>query len=145
MRTLLILVIIYLSIDSIKTICSPGYNCPLSQGFCNKDQCICLYGFDTFYNETDINNQIYCNYRRTNRFIPLVLEFLLPSTGLFLIQRDLHALIKLFLFFSFFGSLCLIDNFILVGLNFLFKCMYFVDLLCLIAGVYKDGNGMPLL
>ena len=73
---LFIFIIFLFNIDSIKSICIPGENCPIGQGVCINSECICEYRYETLY--TNETNQIYCNYRLTNRFIPLILEFLIP-------------------------------------------------------------------
>ena len=74
---LFIFIIFLLNIDPIKTVCIPGENCPFEQGQCIQSECVCDYRFRTLY--TNEGNQIYCNYRLINRYIPLILEFCLPS------------------------------------------------------------------
>ena len=141
----LIFIIFLLNIDSIKTICVPGENCPLGKGVCSKSECVCYYGFKTLY--TDVGNQIYCNYRQINRLIPLIIEFFFPSIGLLYMGRTIHGLIKLFciIVLTLYKAKILDANIItaLIAITFLF--LYAIDLICLIFAVYTDGKGMPLL
>ena len=142
-----IFIIFLLNIDSIKTACIPGENCPYEQGACSKSECVCFYGFKTLNTSDTNSNQIYCNYRQINRLVPLVIEFLFPSIGLLYMGRIVHGLIKLFciLVLSLYKAKILGDN-IFVGLaGVIFLLLYVIDLICLIFGVYHDGNGMPLL
>ena len=74
LKYLFAFIFFYLNIATIKTLCKQGEICPNGTGFCIQSKCVCIYGFTTFYDYT-INNPIYCNYRQTNRFIPLLLEF----------------------------------------------------------------------
>ena len=113
---LFIFIIFLLNIDSIKTICVPGENCPVGQGECIKSKCVCDYHYQTLYsNET---NQIYCNYRLINRYFPLILEFIAPSVGLLYMGRINHGLFKLFCVF-----IIVLRNGKILGENF-FKLLY---------------------
>ena len=142
---LFIFIIFLLNIDSIKTICVPGDNCPIGQGVCINSECVCDYRYQTLYsNET---NQIYCNYRLINRYIPLILEFIFPSVGLLYMGRKIHGLFKLFCVFilALNNAKILGDN-ILIGLiAIIFLFLYVIDLFCILFLLYNDGNGMPLL
>ena len=131
---LFIFIIFLFIIDSIKSICTPGENCPIGQGVCINSECVCEYRYETLY--TNETNQIYCNYRLTNRFIPLILEFIVPSMGLLFLGRKIHGFIKLFLVLM-----------LVFGINIftiIFVFLQFIDLFCILFLIYTDGNGMPL-
>ena len=142
---LFIFIILLLNIDSIKTICVPGDNCPIGQGVCINSECVCDYRYQTLYsNET---NQIYCNYRLINRYIPLILEFIFPSVGLLYMGRKIHGLFKLFcVFILALNNAKIFGDNILIGLiAIIFLFLYVIDLFCILFLLYNDGNGMPLL
>ena len=142
---LFIFIILLLNIDSIKTICVPGDNCPIGQGVCLNSECVCDYRYQTLYsNET---NQIYCNYRLTNRYIPLILEFIFPSVGLLYMGRKIHGLFKLFCVFilALNNAKILGDNIFIGLIAIIFLFLYVIDLFCILFLLYNDGNGMPLL
>ena len=142
---LFIFIILLLNIDSIKTICVPGDNCPIGQGVCINSECVCDYRYQTLYsNET---NQIYCNYRLINRYIPLILEFCLPSAGLLYMGRKIHGLFKLFCVFilALNNAKILGDNIFIGLIAIIFLFLYVIDLFCILFLLYNDGNGMPLL
>ena len=142
---LFIFIILLLNIDSIKTICVPGDNCPIGQGVCINSECVCDYRYQTLYsNET---NQIYCNYRLINRYIPLILEFIFPSVGLLYMGRKIHGLFKLFcVFIMALNNAKIFGDNILIGLiAIIFLFLYVIDLFCILFLLYNDGNGMPLL
>ena len=142
---LFIFIIFLLSIVSIKAICVPGENCPFGQGDCSKSECVCHYGFKTLY--SDEGNQIYCNYRQINRVIPLIIEFLFPSVGLFYMGRIVHGLIKLFcvIVLTLYKAKIFDANAITALIAITFVFLYVIDLICLAFAVYSDGKGMPLL
>ena len=142
---LFIFIILLLNIDSIKTICVPGDNCPIGQGVCINSECVCDYRYQTLYsNET---NQIYCNYRLINRYIPLILEFIFPSVGLLYMGRKIHGLFKLFCVFilALNNAKILGDNIFIGLIAIIFLFLYVIDLFCILFLLYNDGNGMPLL
>ena len=83
--------------------CIAGTNCPFNQGICVGGACQCLDGFKTFYDKSlTQEQQIFCNYKQINHFIPLVLEFI-PGIGLghFYIGRYWLGIIKLCLAITF--------------------------------------------
>ena len=107
---------------------------------------MCDYRFRTLY--TNEGNQIYCNYRLINRYIPLILEFCLPSAGLLYMGRKVHGYIKLFSFLVFFLQYKVISlryNSFLGFISLIFIFLQVIDLFCLLFLIYYDGNGMPLL
>ena len=147
LKYLFVFILFYLNIATINTVCIQGENCPNGQGFCIQSECVCSYGFTTFHNYKT-NHPIYCNYRQTTRFIPLILEFFFPSIGLFYLGRIFHGLVKLILGISSFvfrasGEQNLNAFKVIIMLAFVF--LYFVDLIRLLLGKMTDGNGVPVL
>ena len=87
---LLLLSIIKITINN----CIKGVNCPINQGTCIKNKCICGKLFATLPGK---NSKIttYCNYEKINRFKPLILEFFFPSVGHFFAKKYILGSIKL--------------------------------------------------
>ena len=93
MKVYLLLTLISLAVSQQ---CTAGTNCPLNQGFCLGGTCECLDGFRTYYDKSlPLEQQIFCNYKQINHFIPLVLEFF-PAIGLghFYIGKYILGFIK---------------------------------------------------
>ena len=83
--------------------CIAGTNCPFNQGICVGGACQCLDGFKTFYDKSlTQEQQIFCNYKQINHYVPLALEFI-PGIGLghFYIGRYWLGVIKLCLAITF--------------------------------------------
>ncbi len=142
---LFIFIIFLLNIDLIKSVCVPGENCPIGQGVCSNSECVCDYHYRTLYSNE--GNQIYCNYRLINRYIPLILEFVAPSVGLLYMGRKFHGLFKLFCVFvlALKNTKNLCDNIFTDLIAIIFFFLYVIDLFCLLFLIYNDGYGMPLL
>ena len=140
-------IIFFIIINSIKAICIQGKNCPINQGFCSEGQCICLYGYATFSKSENPNNITYCNYSQVNRVIPLILEIIFPSFGIFFIGRLIHGFIKLCLviIIILYGKDYLPFNLIVGFSSIIFLILHFIDLICLTFALYRDGNGIELL
>ena len=103
MKIYLLLTLVSLAVSQQ---CTAGTNCPLNQGFCLGGTCECLDGFRTYYDKSlPLEQQIFCNYKQINHFIPLVLEFF-PAIGLghFYIGKYILGFIKLFLGVSAVGT-----------------------------------------
>ena len=141
---LFIFIIFLLNIESIKTICVPGENCPIGQGVCINSECVCEYRYQTLH--TNETNQIYCNYRLINRYFPLILEFIAPSVGLLYMGRINHGFFKLFCVFIIVlrNGKILGENFFTALISTIFFFLYVIDLFCILFLIYTDGNGMPL-
>lgn len=144
-KYILIFFIIFLNINIIQSVCIQGENCPPTQGYWSKSECICLYGFQTFIENQNSQNLIYCNYKQSYRWIPLIIEFLLPSFGLFVIGRTFHGIIKLFLFIIVCFYQSGLKNSFTGNCVIMFSIIAIVDIVCLATGFYYDGNGFPLL
>ena len=142
------LIIFFICVGYVKSLCIQGENCPINQGFCSEGQCICLYGFVTFSKFENPNNITYCNYHQVNRIAPLVIEIFFPSIGLFFIGRLIHGFIKLCLaiYIILCGKKIISFNLIVVGFSSLvFLILHAIDLICLTFAFYRDGNGISLL
>ena len=141
------LIIFFICINYIKSLCIQGENCPINQGFCSEGQCICLYGFVTFSKFENPNNITYCNYHQVNRIAPLVIEIFFPAIGLFFIGRLIHGFIKLCLIIIIllYGKKVLPFNLIVALAGYIFIILHVVDLICLAFAFYRDGNGIRLL
>ena len=66
-------------------------NCPIDNGKCIKNKCECQNNYITFN-----YNGIYCNYKKTSKWIPFILEIFFPSIGHFYLGKTYLGLIKLF-------------------------------------------------
>ena len=141
------LIIFFICVGYVKSLCIQGENCPINQGFCSEGQCICLYGIVTFSKFENPNNITYCNYHQVNRIAPLVIEIFFPSIGLFFIGRLIHGFIKLSLIIIIllYGKKVLPFNLIVALAGYIFIILHVVDLICLAFAFYRDGNGIRLL
>ena len=147
-KYLSILLILSINIKDVSNVCTPGGNCPKKSGICIAGECICMPGYQTLNIPGSMEPSIYCNYEQKSRWIALIFELLFPSLGLFYIGRIVHGIIKLFLFISTLivrnnrpsGSCLLCCCCIVYG----FLILLIVDIICLIFGLYLDGNGVPL-
>ena len=90
-----ILLLTIFCFNSINSICTQGSNCPNNQGYCQADQCICLKDFWTLNTQEQTNPIIYCNYQRHSRFILLIFEFFIPTSGHFIAKKYYFGIIKL--------------------------------------------------
>ena len=139
MNIILILLIIVLNFEIISNICIQGDNCPYNQGVCQFDKCECLPGYHTLITQESTNN-IYCNYKQTSKWVPFLLEFFLPSIGLFYLGRYFHGFLKLLLFLPLVWS----GEKVSMLWFFIFFIIYIVDLVCLFFKIYSDGYGISL-
>lgn len=93
----LYLILFTLSLQQIPQ-CVLGKNCPLNQGMCVGDFCKCLDGFYSLLDPSLLpDQQIYCNYEQINAYIPLILEFFIPSSGHFYAGKYWIGSLKLLL------------------------------------------------
>ena len=137
--------------------CNPK-NCPITQGACYENRCVCSYGFATLKvkDQPDIN----CNYQLKSRMTAFFLEFFFPiGLGHFYAEKYVLALIKFSLFLFFFSSICgelccikfrfhkllICSAFAIVIDMSLWIILQFVDLVCYAFGFYKDGNGFRMI
>jgi hypothetical protein len=133
-------------------------NCPLLQGVCFEDQCVCSYGFKTFIVKNE--PEIYCNYKQKSRMTAFFLEFFFPiGLGHLYAGKVTLGIIKCSLFCLFFLGLCgeimcirlnmnkflLCSAFTLLADMCLWIVLQIVDLICYAFGFYLDGNGLPMI
>ena len=79
--------------------CIFGQNCPYNKGFCVDTRCECIDGFWSLMDKSlPPEQQTFCNYEQISLYIPLFLEFILPSLGHFYVGKYFFAIIKLLLF-----------------------------------------------
>ena len=89
-------------------------NCFRDQGICiSKTECKCINNFITFpIQKNNQKNVIFCNYERTSRWFPFLLELLLPSIGHIYLGKIKLGLFKLFLMIGPLIYLCIGHHFI---------------------------------
>ena len=105
--------IIYLSliILTYEQQCIFDKNCPVNQGLCVSDICVCSEGYHTLLAQnTPIDQQIYCNYKKISKYTPLVTEIFLPSLGHFIVGNYWLGIFKLILLLSY-----VISSYLLYG------------------------------
>ena len=87
--------------------CIPNENCLEDHGICINNICQCNNEFWTLIGYGKRNNKIiYCNYKRKNRFVPLLLEFFFPGVGHLIMKKYKLFFIKTFLLITIFISVC---------------------------------------
>jgi hypothetical protein len=97
MKNIFFIFIISLSIFKIFLFnCIPNKNCLTERGECIDNKCVCYEEFWTL--KSNIENKlpnIFCNYERGSRFLPLILEFFLPGAGHIVMKKYILASIKI--------------------------------------------------
>ena len=162
--------IIIITQTSQSTICN-SINCPSPNGKCHQNKCTCNYGYQNFnLNQSNIK---YCSYEQTNKYLPFILELLLPSIGHFYIGKIYLGILKLILLFT--PIICMLIGYYLTqpnsenGLNnsgfherekpiceliilgiasfslICFVIMEFSDFILFLIPYYYVGNGFPLI
>ena len=135
-------------------------NCPPFQGICYENTCHCNQGFETLI-ENNNAPIIYCNYKLKSKFVAFFLELFFPfGAGHLYAENTLLAMIK---FVSFSMILCTCCGVLFsialedkncgvkcFGLLFLLMIVFWalfeaIDLVCYAFGIYRDGNGLPLI
>ena len=103
MISLNFLPIIFLSllIPLISSNCIQNKNCLAERGECIENKCICYNEFWTLKpnSENKLQN-IFCNYAKKSRFLPLVLEFFIPGLGHIYMKKYILGIFKIFLWVS---------------------------------------------
>ena len=78
--------------------CIFGQNCPYNKGFCVDTKCECIEGYWSLMDKSLLpEQQIFCNYQQISLYIPLFLEFIVPSLGHFYVGKYWFGLVKLIL------------------------------------------------
>ena len=141
-----------LLIKKIFTQCSIS-NCPIDNGKCINNICQCNNGYITMN-----FNEIYCNYKKTSKWIPFILEIFFPSFGHFYIGKTYLGLSKLFflifpIILSFlpcykknrYQDNCFnLINFVILFCFFIEFCFLIIDPFLFGIRYYVDGNGIEL-
>ena len=97
-----LLVFLLLFIFSYEQQCIFGKNCPVNQGMCVSNICVCNEGYHTLLDEsTPVNLHIYCNYKKISQYTPIVTEIFLPSFGHFIVGNYWLGLLKLSLIITY--------------------------------------------
>jgi len=87
--------------------CIPNENCFEDHGLCYNNICQCNNEFWTLIDYRKSSNKIiYCNYKRKNRLVPLLLEFFFPGVGHLIMKKYILFFIKTFLLITIFISVC---------------------------------------
>ena len=97
-----LLVFLLLFIFSYEQQCILGKNCPVNQGICVSNICVCNEGYHTLLDKsTPANLHIYCNYKKISQYIPIITEIFLPSLGHFLVGNYWLGILKLSLILTY--------------------------------------------
>ncbi len=97
-----LLVFLLLFIFSYEQQCILGKNCPVNQGMCVSNICVCNEGYHTLLDKsTPADLHIYCNYKKISQYIPIVTEIFLPSLGHFLVGNYWLGILKLSLILTY--------------------------------------------
>ena len=94
---------IFLSLFSslISTDCIKNQNCLEDRGECINNICECYDEYWTLEptEENKLQN-IFCNYSKRSRFLPLILEFFIPGLGHIFMKKYFLGIFKIFLIIS---------------------------------------------
>jgi hypothetical protein len=78
--------------------CIPNQNCLKERGECIDNICVCYNEFWTLKPNKENNlPNIFCNYEKRSRFLPLILEFFLPGIGHLVMKKYILGIIKIIL------------------------------------------------
>ena len=76
--------------------CIPNQNCLKQRGECIDNICECYEEYWTLKPSKENNlPNIFCNYEKRSRFLPLILEFFIPGLGHLLMKKLLLGFIKI--------------------------------------------------
>ena len=102
MKKFSLIIISFFSLFKIlKSNCIPNQNCLKERGECIDDICECYEQFWTLKpNKENKLPNMFCNYERRSRFLPLILEFFLPGLGHIFMKKYILGIIKFILCFS---------------------------------------------
>ena len=103
MKNLYFINIIFLfsSFKLITSNCIPNENCLKERGECINNICECYDEFWTLKPNKENNlPNIFCNYEKRSRFLPLIIEFFLPGIGHLIMKKYLLGLIKIILWLT---------------------------------------------
>ena len=91
-----------LFIFSYEQQCIFGKNCPVYQGMCVSDICVCNEGYHTLLDKsTPANLIIFCNYKKISQYTPIVTEIFLPSLGHFIVGNYWLGILKISLILAY--------------------------------------------
>ena len=97
MKKIFMIIFLYL-LEKFVSDCIPEKNCFKISGECVKNICQCKEEFWTLKSiQKNKEKIIYCNYKRTSRFTPLILEIFFPGIGHLVMKKYVLCIIKLFL------------------------------------------------
>ena len=153
MKKTIIYLLIMINMNMLNSICIQGDNCPVNQGYCLNDQCICINNYWTHNKPTQTSPMIYCNYKRTSTLMCFIAEFFLPPFGNYLAGYFGYATLKLPITII---ALCVIRAknlgqiknigvLLFLALNmFTFIIMQLFDIYNYLFGYYTDSEGVPM-
>ena len=100
-NVLFIFIILLSSFKLLISDCIPNENCLKERGECIDNICECYEEYWTLKsNKYNHLPQMFCNYEKRSRFLPLILEFFLPGLGHLFMRKYLLAIIKIIFLFS---------------------------------------------
>ena len=102
MKNLILIIIpLFSLLKIIISDCIPNENCLKERGECIDNICECYDEFWTLKpNKENKLPDMFCNYEKRSRFLPLILEFFLPGLGHIIMKKYILGIIKLVLCFS---------------------------------------------
>ena len=93
-----IIITLFSSFKLLISNCIPNQNCLKERGECIDNICVCYHEFWTLKPNKENNlPNIFCNYEKRSRFLPLILEFFLPGIGHIVMKKYLLGIIKIIL------------------------------------------------
>ncbi len=93
-----IIITLFSSFKLLISNCIPNQNCLKERGECIDNICVCYDEFWTLKPNKENNlPNIFCNYEKRSRFLPLILEFFLPGIGHIVMKKYLLGIIKIIL------------------------------------------------
>lgn len=157
------LLMIFISYITTQDNNSPECNndtCPSNRGICYNNKCLCLSQFATLNTGSNKSCDLFCQYEKISRWIPILLEIFLPGLGNYAYGRKFLALTKagiILIPFLLLGLGVLIKSqelrgifrevfrYIIASAVIIFVILEACDIIFYGIGWYVDQNGIPFL
>jgi len=134
-------------------------NCPKNYGIClDNKRCICNKGYLNIPDLNTVNKEVSCTYQQKKRVISFLLELMIPlgfghfyaghyflGSAKFIVMLILPMIFLIFVNWKY--NICskFVEEFFTFSWYVVITLAFLLDVSFYASGIYKDGNGIPLL